>query len=241
MDMWTTVMDSGDVNDVIMLELRKTFDLISHACLLEKLRIYQSDDNSSKWFRSYLTGRTQQTSVTGHLSETAFITAGVPQGSIMGPLLFILYMNDLPPHIDNNIDMFADDSTLYTSGHNVDDIQRSLRTNLNAVTTWCEDNRMILNVAKTKCMLITTKQRRHHMRNNQLAITPNVQELQKVKRHKVIGVVVDENLQWREHVYGVFKKVSQTLALFRRIKHCLPKWSKVMFYNANIIPVLITV
>ena len=171
-----------------------------HECLLEKLRIYQCDDNSSKWFRSYLTGRTQQTAIKGHLSETAVITAGVPQGSILGPLLFILYMNDLPLHIDNNIDMFADDSTLYTSGHNVDEIQRSLQNNLNAITTWCEDNRMVLNVAKTKCMLITTKQRRHHLRNNQLAITLNDQDLQQVTQHKVIGVVVDENLQWREHV-----------------------------------------
>ena len=142
MDMWTAAMDRGEVNGVIMLDLRKAFDLISHECLLEKLRIYQCNDNSSKWFRSYLTGRTQQTSVKGHLSETAVITAGVPQGSIPDPLLFILHMNDLPLHIDNNIDMFADDSTLYTSCHNVDEIQRSLQTNLNAVTTWCEDNIM---------------------------------------------------------------------------------------------------
>ena len=144
MDMWTAAMDRGEVNGVIMLDLRKAFDLISHECLLEKLRIYQCDDNSSKWFRSYLTGRTQQTAIKGHLSETAVITAGIPQGSILGPLLFILYMNDLPLHIDNNIDMFADDSTLYTSGHSVDEIQRSLQNNLNAVTTWCEDNRMVL-------------------------------------------------------------------------------------------------
>ena len=238
MDLWIAAMDRDEVNDVIMLDLRKAFDLISHECLLEKLRIYQCDDNSSKLFRSYLTGRTQQTSVKGHLSETAVITASVPQGSILGPLLFVLYMNDLPLHIDNNIDMFADDSTLYTSGHNVDEIQCRLQTNLNAVTTWCEDNRMVLNVAKTKCMLITTKQRRHHLRNNQLAITLNDQELQQVKQHRVIGVVVDENLLllWREHVNGVFKKVSQTQALFRRIKHFLPEWSKIMFYNAYIMP-----
>ena len=113
-------------------------------------------------------------------------------------------MNDLPLHIDTNIDMFADDSTLYTSGHNVDEIQHRLQTNLNAVTTWCADNRMVHNTAKTKCMLITTKQRRHHLQNNQLAITLNDQELQQVKQHKVIGVVVGENLQWREHVNGVF-------------------------------------
>ena len=121
-------------------------------------------------------------------------------------------MNDLPLHIDNNIDMFTDDSTLHMSGHNVDEIQRIIQTNLNAVSTWCEDNRMVLNTAKTKCMLITTK------------------------LPKVIGVVADENLQWREHVNGVFKKVSQTLALFRRIKHFLPKWSKIMICNAYIMP-----
>ena len=136
--------------------------------------------------------------------------------------------------MDNNIDMFGDDSTMYTSGHNVDEIQHSLQTNLNAVTTWSEDNILIINTAKTKCVLITTKQRRHHLRNNQLAITLNDQQLQQLKQHKVIGVDVDENLQWREHVNGVFKKVSQTLALFRRIKHFLPKWSKIMFYNEPI-------
>ena len=101
-------------------------------------------------------------------------------------------MNNLPLHIDNSIDMFADDSTLYTSCHNDGEIQRSLQNNLNAVTTWCEDNRMVLNVAKTNCMLITTKQRRHHLRNNQLAITLNDQDLQQVTQHKVIGVVVDK-------------------------------------------------
>ena len=90
-------------------------------------------------------------------------------------------------------------------------------------------------------MLISTKQRRHHLRNNQLAITLNDQDLQQVTQHKVIGVVVDENLQWREHVNGVFKKVSQTMALFRRIKHFLHKWSKIMFYNAISCPILITV
>ena len=174
-DMWAAAIDRGDINGVMLLEFRKAFDLINHEWLLKKLNTYQCDDNSSKWFRLYLTCRTQQTSVKGHLSETAVITTGVPQGSILGPLLFIFYMNDLPLHIDNNIDMFADDSILYTSGHNVDEIPHSLLTNLNAVTTWCEDNIMVINTAKTKCMLITTKQRRYHLRNNQLAITLNDQ------------------------------------------------------------------
>ena len=88
-DMWAAAIDRGDINGVILLDFRNSFHLINHECLMKKLNIYQCDDNSSKWFRSYLTGRTQQTSVKGHLSATAVITAGVPQGSILGPLLFI--------------------------------------------------------------------------------------------------------------------------------------------------------
>ena len=92
-DMWAAAIDRGDINGVILLDFRKAFDLINHECLLKKLNIYQCDDNANMCFGSYLTGRTQQTSFRGHLSETSVITAGVPQGSILGPLLFILYMN----------------------------------------------------------------------------------------------------------------------------------------------------
>ena len=103
-DLWAAAIDRGDINGVILLDFRKAFDLINHECLLKKLDIYQCDDNANTWFRSYLTGRTQQTSFSGHLSETAAITAGVPQGSILGSLLFIVYMNDLPLHIHNDIE-----------------------------------------------------------------------------------------------------------------------------------------
>ena len=124
----------------------------------------------------------------------------MPQGSIRGPLLFIVYMNDLPLHIHNDIDMFADDSTLHMSGANIEEIQLSLQTDLNVITTWCTDNKMVINTSKTKTMLITTKQRRHHLQNDRLNITLNELNLQQVSQQKVIGVVVDENLKWREHV-----------------------------------------
>ena len=116
-DMWAAAIDRGDINGVILLDLRKAFDPINHEYLMKKLNIYQCDDNANMWSRSYLTGITQQTSFRGHVSEiAAAITAGVPQDSILGPLLFILYMNDLPLLIHNDIDMFANESTLHTSG-----------------------------------------------------------------------------------------------------------------------------
>ena len=158
-DMWAAAIDRGDINGVILMDFRKAFDL-------KKLNIYQCDDNASMWFRSYLTGRTQQTSFRGHLSEPAAITAGVPQGSILGPLLFILCMNDLPLHVHNDIDMFANDSTLHTSGPNIEKIQLSLQTDFNVITTRCTDNTIVINTSKTKTMLITTQQRRHHLQND---------------------------------------------------------------------------
>ena len=137
--------------------------------------------------------------------------------------------NDLPLHIHNDIDMFADDSTLHTSGANIEEIQLSLQTDLNVITTWCTDNEMVINTSNTKTMLITTKQRRHHLQNDRLNITLNELNLQQVNQQKVICVVVDENLKWREHVNGVYKKISQTLALFRRIKQFYPNGRECYF------------
>ena len=235
-DTWAAAIDRGDINCVILLDLRKAFDLINHECLLKKINIYQCDDNANTWFSSYLTGRTQQTTFIGQLSKTAAITAGARQGSIIGPLLFILYMNDLPLHIHNDINTFADDSTLHTTGPNIEEIQLSLQADLNVKTTWCTHNEMVINTSKTKATIITTQQRRHHLQNDMLSITLNEHNLQQVNQQKVIGVVVDENLKWREHVNGVYKKISQTLALFLRIKQFLPQRSRLLFYNSYIMP-----
>ena len=171
-------------------------------------------------FRSYLTGRTQETSLRGHLSETAAITirSGVPQGSIIGPLLFDEYMNDLPFHIHNGVDMFANDSTLHTSGPNFEEIRLSLQTDFNVITTWCTDNIMVINTSMTNTMIITTQQRRHRLQNDRLSITLYEQNLQQVNQQKVMDVIVDENMKWREHVNGVYTKISQTRAFFRRYK-----------------------
>ena len=142
-DMWAATIDRGDINGVIiLLDFRKAFDLINHEYLRKKLNIYQCDDNANLWCRSYLTGRTQLTS-----------------------------MNDLPLHIHNHIDMYADDSTLHTSGPNIGEIQLSLQPDLNVITTWCTDNNMVNHTSKANTMLITNQQRRYHIQNDRLSIT----------------------------------------------------------------------
>ena len=111
------------------------------------------------WFKSYITDRTQRTSFNHQISDTLHVRQGVPQGSILGPLFFILFINDLPLSIDSNIDMYADDSSVTSAAKSVPELNEKLNADLQSISAWCKDNRMAANSSKTKAMLITTWQK----------------------------------------------------------------------------------
>ena len=113
-----------------MIDLRKAFDVVDHNLLLKKLQIYGLNSKSLKWFGSYLSGRYQKVCVDGKLSEPLGIQSGVPQGSILGPALFLLFINDLPLVLKNSIGIYADDSTLYASAPTLADIEEKIRKSL---------------------------------------------------------------------------------------------------------------
>ena len=125
---------------IILLDLQKAFDLVNTDVLLEKLKIYQCDEKTLNWFKSYLQGRTQCVQFKSKISDTIPMTPGVPQGSILGPLLFILFMNDLPLHVDSELDMYADDSTLCATGETVDELNLKLNDDMECVNDWCNVN-----------------------------------------------------------------------------------------------------
>jgi retron-type reverse transcriptase len=154
---WTTAIDNDYMNGVILLDLRKAFDLIDHDLLLHKLKLYKCSNNTIKWFSSYLKGRSQCTVFKGKLSDKLPINTGVPQGSILGPLLFILFINDLPMVLEaSDADMYADDSTLTAQAQSVPELEQKLTVDADIVSEWCADNHMAANATKTKVMLITT-------------------------------------------------------------------------------------
>ena len=122
--------------------------------------------------------RTKQVQIGNALSDKCPVKYGVPQGSILGPLLFILYINDLPLSISNcNTDMYADDSTIPISGENISDIQTKVQEDLNRIELWCKDNNMFINCNKTKCMTVGTKQKLA-FQNEELCLTINSEQLQ---------------------------------------------------------------
>ncbi len=118
MDKWTSSMEEGLLNGIVLLDLRKTFDT---DILLQKLEIYNLDHNSLCWFKSYLQGRHQCVQFKGNMSVTRPVTHGVPQRSILGPLLLIIFMNDLPLYVNSDFDMYADDSTLHAASKTLDE------------------------------------------------------------------------------------------------------------------------
>ena len=159
-DYFLSNVDQGNLCGMVLIDLRKAFDLVNHELLLLKLDLYGCHGNELAWFRSYLSECYQCVKYDSVLSDPLPVTTGVPQGSILGPLLFIMFMNYAILEISEaRIDMYADDSTVYAAGKCVADINRTLTTHSKPLYQWINANRMVLNADKTECMLLGSRQK----------------------------------------------------------------------------------
>ena len=151
-------MDKGLINGVVFLGLKKPFETVDHDILIKKLELYGIKNNALRWFISYLSNRKQICKVGMSMSNSENITADVPQGSNLGPLLFLIFINDLPNCRDSSVQaLFADDTNLTASGASASEIQNILEIELNKVRTWLLANKLTLNVKETHANRIQTK------------------------------------------------------------------------------------
>ena len=164
------------------------------------------------------------------MSDKATIASGVPQGSILGPLLFVIYMNDLPLHISNsNVELFADDATLYASGSTVNEVVQQLGDETIPLVQWINDNSMVFSKEKIKAMVVATPRKHADLREFMITIDGSI--IQSVLQERILGIHFDHCLIWSVHIDIIHKKISQRLGILRRIRHLLPLPARLAFCN----------
>ena len=238
-DSWLKAINEGKLVGCVMIDFRKAFDLVDHAVLLKKLEIYKCGKSALSWFKSYLSTRTQKVSIKHSKSDTENITCGVPQGSILGPLLFLIFINDLPLKLQNIVastDLYADDTTIYDIQYDKQVLENNLQRSLILLQQWCKENGMLINTDKTKVMFITSRQKRCNLNDASFHLKCNNIDLKLTKGDKILGANIDENLIWDSHYKYIVKKVSTHLWLLSQISSYLSVKDRLLFYNAYIRP-----
>ena len=235
-----SAMDNNDVPIGIFLDLSKAFDTIHHAILLSKLEHYGVDGIPLQLVKSYLTNRKQYVKINEVNSNLLPINTGVPQGSILGPLLFIIYINDFA-RASSIFDFicYADDTTLFSTLNNLVNAQNInpdiiINKELAQINEWLEINKLSLNVTKTKFMVF-------HTQHKHRAIKPPVPKInntniEKVEQFKFLGLTLDSNLNWKKHSDNITNKWSQIIGILNRLEQILPQNIKIMLYNALLLP-----
>ena len=185
--------------------------------LIEKLSLYHFDKFSLKLLNTFLTERIQLVTTNGSKSYFVDMNCGVAQVSILGPLLFIVYINDLPLVVNSPALIHADGSIIYTSRKSTEIIEEKLNRDTNNIEEWCNQNNLVLNSKKTNCMSITTCQRASRLQCKKLIIKLNGEDLERVESMKFLGVTIDKYLDFNEHINAVSFKMTRNLALFNPI------------------------
>ena len=213
-------MDKKQITAMVLIDLSKAFDSLCHLNLLNKLTKLGTSNKARMWFQSYLTNRKQCTRIATSLSEPLTVTHGVPQGSILGPMLFGLYMNDLPGVIkSSNIESYVDDTKIYLSfsTNDVDSCLRLVAEDLRRLAEWCCANHLLVNPDKTKLLLFGTRQLLSQLRD--VTVPFLGQELKPVASAKDLGIILDSNLNFNDHVTSLSSSLLSTLCQVNRVRH----------------------
>lgn len=229
-------IDNKEVAIGIFMDLSKAFDAISHEILFQKLEHYGIRGIALDWVKSYFCNRRQFVSYKNASSHLKYISCGVPQGSILGPLLFLIYINDIC-YVSNfaKLILFADDTNLFFTDKDPVYLNHVVNRELESFSVWLATNKLSLNLKKTKFIDFKSKQKRT---SAECRVLINNQEIEQVKENVFLGIILDENLTWKSHISQVSSKVSKSIGIIRKSSYYLLKSSLRTLYFAMLYPYL---
>ena len=245
----STELNKGNYCLGIFLDLKKAFDVVSHKILLKKLSKMGINGAALNWFKSYLKGRSQKVDINGNLSDAKNLDISVIQGSILGPILFLCFINDLSSASDLFKLMFADDTSCLTAGPKLPELIEYANFEMQKVANWFRANKMAINTSKTKVVIFHTKGKSMDSKGRVLIFNENeigsqnvpelISPIERVANYKILGVTIDENLSFDTHVLTVNSKIAKSLYCIRKVKNLLPLKAMRTLYFAMIHPHLL--
>ena len=223
-------LDNDEISCGVFLDFQKAFDTVNHDILLGKLDHYGIRGVTNDWFRSYLTNREQFTTINNNQSDSVLVTHGVPQGSVLGPLLFLVYINDLSSAVSYSmIHHFADDTNILYSDKSIKKINRQINYDLSLITQWLRANRISLNSNKTEIIIF-----RHKGRTiaKHLNFRISGQKIRTVEKNKYLGLYLDEHLSWNFQLNQLKSKLNRSCGLLSKLRYCQQRFiENCIFFN----------
>lgn len=230
---------TSDVNDnlhnkkkclTVFLDLRKAFDTVNHQRMLDKLENIGIRGLPLALFRSYLSSRTQNIKLNKHVSEKMQVTIGVPQGTVLAPTLFLIYINDLCNlDINGKLTAFADDQAITFCGRSWEEAKNLAETGMEVIKNWLDNNYLSLNISKTKFINYSVYDK-YAPDLSQIKVKTNF--IESVDKTKYLGIVVDKNFKWQEHSLYLTKKIRKLIPIFYKLRGVLSKQLIMRIYNS---------
>ena len=227
----TKLVDGNEDIDIIYFDFKKAFDTVPHERLLIKLKYYGISGKIVDWIKDFLSNRKQMVRVGNEISGEVEVMSGIPQGSILGPILFTIFINDLPNEIESFCSIFADDTKIYNSASNSSVIQDDIDT----LSNWSDHWKLYFNTSKCKCMHIGRNNTNHTYTMTSNGQTSNITECDE---EKDLGVIIDNELKFDSHIQEAIKRANRTLGLIKRTFSYLDKEMFLMLYKGLVRPIL---
>ena len=218
----------------VFLDLSKAFDTLNHDILIKKLEHLGVRGTPLIWFRNYLSNRSQFIQLNGSASTCKTILSGVPQGSILGPLLFLTYINDLPHNCDSDTILFADDTNILFYNENLNNLQQQVNHQLKKVSEWFNTNKLSLNTKKSKYILFYKQRQRPPEPNIKIHIDQN--EIDRTNNIKFLGVTIDSTLSWQSHLKQKNIQILKVNGILSQLQNIVEKRTLHTIYNSLIYP-----